>query len=161
MQRSYSQITSIRKVSYKDVQQIVDLDKKLFGEGGYENFSIRQYIDLFPNSFFVCEKSGNVIGYTLLGIEALTKNAWLLSLGVSTEHQGKGIGRALTKACDDFCISTSMDRCRLTVEPDNVSAISLYRDFGFTELEHKKNYYKQGDKRLLMQKFFVTNLDEA
>ena len=146
---------SIRKADYYDVQRIVDIDEKLFGEGAYPNFSVRQYIDLFPHSFFVSEIENLITGYGLVGVEALTPNAWLLSLGVLVEYQGKGLGRALTQACDDYCVSSGMEKCSLTVEPDNSVAISLYRKFGFVDVAHKKNYYKFGDERLLMEKVFV------
>ncbi len=145
---------SIRKANYSDVQAIVNIDRKLFGNGAYPNFSVRQYIDLFPNSFFVCEVNGIICGYGLVGVEAFTRNAWLLSLGVLKKFQGRGLGNALTEACDTYCIQSGIEKCSLTVEPNNQIAISLYKKFGFTELLCKKGYYKSGDERLLMEKHY-------
>lgn len=147
---------SIRKVRTSDLQAIVQLDEKLFGEESFSSYSIRQFINLFPESFFVAEQNELLVGYAVVGVKAFSNGAWLLSMGVSTPHQKCGIGTTLLAACDDYCKSSHMESCRLSTSPSNSSAISLYRRFGFEAESELRNYNEPGDHKLIMLKAYIS-----
>ncbi len=82
---------------------------------------------------FVAELAGAVVGSADLKqlAPALCRHVALYSIGVHPEHQGRGVGRALTQAALDHARSTALERIELYVRADNERAQALYRSFGF------------------------------
>jgi mycothiol synthase len=56
-------------------------------------------------------------------------------VAVSPEHQGQGLGRAVTVLGLDHLRSRGLDRVVLYVDEDNVAAVRTYSALGFTDLE--------------------------
>ena len=147
-------MTSIRLANSDDVDLLVEIDAELYGSDGYPHFSIKQYLDLFSNSFFVATSNEKLIGYCIIGVEAFSRQAWLLSMAVRELAQRHGVGKMLMEAAEEYCLKQPIDLCKLTVHPDNEVAISLYENFGYTVEKNYPNNYKPGDPRLLMTKSY-------
>ncbi len=147
--------TSIRKVQDADLSALVKIDSSLFGAESFPPFSMRQFINLCSESFFVAEKDGGMVGYAIVGIKPSSHDAWLLSLGVLKAHQNCGIGTNLLRACDEFCKISGINACRLTTDPDNTGAIKLYERFGFQKASEVRNYYESGDRKVMMIKRYT------
>ncbi len=145
---------SIRTVTDGDLQAVVAIDEALFGAESFSSFAMRQFINLFADSFFVAEQGGVLIGYAAIGVKASTKDAWLISAGVIEAHQNRGVGAELLKACDKYCEYSLVETCRLTTDPDNANAIRLYERFGFQVETELRDYYEAGDRKLLMIKTY-------
>jgi ribosomal protein S18 acetylase RimI-like enzyme len=141
---------SIRNARPSDIQAIADLEASLYGAEGYGNYAIRQFIDMFPDSFFVSQGEAALTGYALVGVKAASKMAWILSICVEKASQGQGIGRALIGRCIAYCTKNGFEVCALTVAPDNSSAVHLYESLGFSVTERVRDYYRAGDSRLVM-----------
>ena len=60
-----------------------------------------------------------------------TETGWLISMWVSPENRGQGIGSALIDAVIDLAACTGIARLALDVGNDNMSAMSLYATKGF------------------------------
>ena len=146
--------TSIRKVRAADLPAVVDIDRILFGAESFPSFSMRQFINLFPDSFFVAERNGLLVGYAAIGVKPFSGDAWLLSMGVLAPHQNGGIGTSLLTACDDYCKKSQVAACRLTTDPDNSGAIRLYEAFGFQLDSELRDYDEPGDRKLMMIKAY-------
>ena len=149
-------MTSIRLASSDDVDKLVEIDAELYGSDGYPHFSIKQYLDLFRNSFFVAERDKELIGYCIIGVEAFSTDGWLLSMAVRKSSQNAGVGRALMQAAEEYCVINPIDKCSLTVHPDNQAAVSLYQNHGYKIERTYPNYYKPSDPRLLMIKSYTS-----
>jgi L-phenylalanine/L-methionine N-acetyltransferase len=60
------------------------------------------------------------------------RHAMGLGIGVSKEHQNKGVGKALMAALIDYADNWAhILRIELTVYTDNARAVALYKQFGF------------------------------
>ena len=81
---------SIRTVRADDLQAVVDIDRALFGAESFSSFAMRQFLNLFPDSFFVAEHDSQLVGYATIGVQPSAKHAWLISAGVLERHQHKG-----------------------------------------------------------------------
>ncbi|MEO1242318.1 MAG: GNAT family N-acetyltransferase [Pseudomonadota bacterium] len=149
--------TSIRTVRASDLPAVVKIDKILFGAESFPSFSMRQFINLFPDSFFVAEQNGLLVGYAAVGVKPFSNDAWLLSTGVLEPHQNRGIGTNLLTSCDDYCEKSRVESCRLTTDPANSGAIRLYKTFGFQLNSELRNYYEPGDRKVMMIKTYDRN----
>jgi ribosomal protein S18 acetylase RimI-like enzyme len=74
---------------------------------------------------------------------------WITTIGVDPRYQHRGIGRALLRACEDRMKFT---RAKLTVRISNDNAISLYEQEGYRTIDIWKQYYKDGEDGLVMEK---------
>ena len=66
-----------------------------------------------------------------------------LGILVSDSHQNKGFGKSIMKILLDSFKKMNDKRLYLSVDEDNLKAVSLYKKFGFNLLEKKENilYY--------------------
>jgi ribosomal protein S18 acetylase RimI-like enzyme len=74
---------------------------------------------------------------------------WIATIGVLPDFQGRGIGRALLRACE---AQLKQPRIRLCVRVSNESAIHLYQQEGYLSLETWKEYYNDKESALVMEK---------
>jgi|GEM_PF-671181 len=82
---------------------------------------------------------------------------WLLSdadldfIQVAAHARGLGAARAMLTAGMENLRARGVKRLLLEVGVANLSAISLYKRYGFAEISKRKNYYKSGEDALVME----------
>lgn len=138
---------TVRNAVREDLAAIFALELATFPDETYGEIALRQFIDLFPERFFVAQIEGEIAGYGLGGIDDAGEG-WLLSLGVAPAHQGKRIGTALIDALLGSLAQVPV--IRLTVLPGNTGAQALYEKKGFTLEAYRTDYYGPGQDRLVM-----------
>lgn len=74
---------------------------------------------------------------------------WIATIGVHPRYQGRGIGRALLRACER---ELKFPHSKLTVRISNDRAISLYEKEGYRTVDIWKRYYNDGEDGLVMEK---------
>ncbi len=74
---------------------------------------------------------------------------WIATIGVLPEYRGRGIGRALLRACE---AQLKQPRIRLCVRISNLAAIQLYKEEGYLALDTWKEYYNDKESALVMEK---------
>lgn len=88
------------------------------------------------------EKQGKTgaqpIGYLVLNAlarEELTgvSQGWIMDIVVLPEYRGKGAGRVLLNAAEDYCRKHGVPYLGLAVSSHNVQALRLYENSGFAE----------------------------
>ena len=75
--------------------------------------------------------------------------AWIATVGVLPEYQRRGIGRALLRECEQ---RLTQPRLRLCVRVSNESAIRLYQQEGYLEMDTWREYYNDKENALVMEK---------
>lgn len=79
------------------------------------------------------ENSGNIIGIFLgYANDLITKNAYVVVLGVLKEYRSQGIGRSLINRMKELSRSYGMENVCLFTHQSNESAIRFYISNGFT-----------------------------
>lgn len=78
------------------------------------------------------------IGYLVLQTSAREEltgvsQGWIMDFAVLPEWRGKGAGRALLKAAEDYCSEQGLPYLGLAVSSHNVRALHLYEQSGFVE----------------------------
>lgn len=145
-----AQDVSVRRAAPADFEALHEVDGRVFGELGYPYFVLRQLFDGFPECWLVAASSKGLVGYSF-GVPSIDHSyAWLFGLAVDAAHRNRGYGTRLTMATLDMLGAMGVEHVRLTAEPENSTAIRLYRAFGFREAGFRKNYFGPGEHRLLM-----------
>lgn len=94
-----------------------------------------------PNSKYIVAKLGKeIIGFA--GIKIFLDEADIMNLVTKKSFRNKGIGCLLLKNLITISKNSNVKSINLEVKEDNLSAIHLYKKFGFQILGTRKNYYK-------------------
>ncbi|MCB8814096.1 GNAT family N-acetyltransferase [Desulfosporosinus shakirovi] len=103
------------------------------------------WIEQSESKAFIVEESeqdedtnARPIGYLVLhgsSREELTgiTQGWIMDIVVLPEWRGKGAGKVLLKAAEDYCREHEIPYLGLAVSSHNLKAIRLYEKFGFAE----------------------------
>ncbi|MHB8073761.1 GNAT family N-acetyltransferase [Desulfosporosinus fructosivorans] len=78
------------------------------------------------------------VGYLVLQTSAREEltgvsQGWIMDFAVLPEWRGKGVGRELLEAAEDYCSEQGIPYLGLAVSSHNVRALHLYEQFGFAE----------------------------
>ncbi|MDD1711377.1 MAG: GNAT family N-acetyltransferase [Methanoregulaceae archaeon] len=112
---------------------------------------IRQASVLYPTTFLVAEKNGDLTGYCIGALrEGIPSEAWILRLRVSLPHRRRRIGSDLVGTLLKIFLQKKVSVVYLSVAPENGAARNLYMKFGFEDITFKKGYFGEGEDRIIM-----------
>ena len=127
----------IRRATQSDINQIVILENDCFED----SWSEKELVNTLRNplyDIYVLEVSGEVVGYFVI---MTVDDCELLRICVKKEERGKGYASALINKIMEIINEKDVHRILLEVRHTNISAIKLYKKFGFAEFGVRKNYY--------------------
>jgi len=128
-------------------------------------------LSMFDNPFthgFVAEIDHQIAGYVRLFFNQDENRLYVPSLYFLPEFQGKGMGRQLLGAAEEYTAEKGLDELWIGVMVKNDQALSFYRKVGFqfvreepftmgkTTVSHLIGYKKLGRSSVLTEKTFVT-----
>ncbi len=97
----------------------------------------------------VAAPDGSLAGF-VCGTRGMTAGrSWIITLGVAPAHQRRGLGAFLLDTMEQRLKRPFM---RLTVREGNQPAIRLYSHTGYSVVERKPAYYRDGEAGLVMEK---------
>lgn len=142
----------ITKAKLEDLENIIAIEQHVFNTDSYPAFVVRQLFDISGHYFLVAKEENEVLGYALGGFNTKENRGWVLSLGVQEKGRGKGLGKQLTEQLIKVLKTQNPKDIFLTVYPNNVSAIKIYKDLGFEGEKVLDNYFLDNQKRIVMIK---------
>lgn len=87
-----------------------------------------------PHSTILVARQGEAIaGSVMVGHDG--HRGWLYYLAVEPALRGKGIGRALARAAEDWLRGRAVPKLMLMVRPDNADVRAFYEALGYLEEE--------------------------
>lgn len=118
--------------------QISDLihffKKNKLGQEKFRYFKKRPFEVINNHKVTILIKEDNeILAYGHLDVDG--ENVWL-GIMVSDFHKNKGVG---TKMMSEL-INSYSGKIKLSVDQDNITAINLYKKFGFKEIDNTQNY---------------------
>lgn len=135
-----------------DVSDICEIEDMCFGSKWNEKL-IAQEISNKNSCSFVCKKDGVVIGYVFFRF--VFDEGEVLRICTRTEFRKMQIASRLMDMILNFAEEKKINKIFLEVRRSNISAISLYKKFGFINYAERKRYYPDnGEDAILMQKIF-------
>jgi RimJ/RimL family protein N-acetyltransferase len=96
--------------------------------------------------FFVADDDGTIVGE--LGIQLASYGVAEFGMMVAADARGRGVGSALLAAAIEWARGAGAHKVGLQVWPDNDSAISLYRKFGFEQEGRLRRHYRRRNGEL-------------
>ena len=148
----------IRRATPVDLPQVIRLNRENLPENYSWDF-LRDTLISNPESFFVAERDGNIVGYIMCRVEfgftslsglSLTRKGHVISIAVDSGHRGRGIGRSLMVKAMEGLRGGGCSEVYLEVRVSNAPAIGLYESLGFGIVRRISGYYKDGEDAYVM-----------
>lgn len=142
-------LLSLQKATMEDVQTLLGIEKTTIGLKTYSGYftekEIKEYLD--NSVVYLIKKDYKIVGSISYEIKD-ENHAYLSGLVIKPEFHKQGLAKqALVKLLEKLNGFKVID---LVVHPDNVSALKLYKSFGFVVKDRKENFYGDGEPRLIM-----------
>jgi ribosomal-protein-alanine N-acetyltransferase len=100
-------------------------------------------------SYLVAEVGGRVAGHAVVSV--VVDVAELQRIAVDAEHRRGGVASALLDACVGAARAGGANRLLLEVREDNAGALAFYAARGFTEVDRRPRYYRDGATAVVMR----------
>lgn len=85
-----------------------------------------------PNSAILIGRDGDdIVATAMVGHEG--HRGWVYYVAVDPQRQGKGYGRAIMNAAEDWLRATGIEKLQLLVRPDNTQVKTFYESLGYGE----------------------------
>lgn len=125
-----------------DAARCAELEAQLFdGDDPWPERAFLAELAAKHNHYVAARVDDKLVGYA--GIARLGRlkpyEYEIHTIGVDPAYQGKGIGRQLLNRLIDYADGATIF---LEVRTDNVPAIALYENAGFTRIGLRKRYYR-------------------
>ena len=146
----------LRPAEEKDLEFIRKLSAEAFSKYGH-------YEEIVPAWFGeptviteLIEEKSDILGFAMLVLERKKifgfREAHLLAIGISVEHQRRGVGAALLKHMEDIARKYKAVQLNLWTAVDNEAAFSFFQKAGFKIQRFEDYYYPKGQAAVAMSK---------
>ena len=139
----------IQPASLRDLGSLRRLENVCFEKDAWSVFDLVAVLSWSEVIRLKAVIDGEMIGFVAGDPRPAQNTGWIATIGVDPRYQGRGIGTALLRACEE---RMSFPRVRLTVRISNDKAISLYKKEGYRTIDIWKRYYNDGEDGLVMEK---------
>ncbi len=144
----------LRQMNGADLDSVYQIERDVYHIDPWSKEQIASEFAGVPDTryYIVAEKEGKIVGYGGLFSPSRGVEADVQTVTVTTELQGKGIGRLLLVDLINEAVRRAAPAILLEVRVGNDSAIHLYRSCGFVEIAQRPNYYGRDLHALVMRK---------
>jgi ribosomal-protein-alanine N-acetyltransferase len=149
---------AIRRCEKEDIPAVIGINAKTLPEH-YSDYFYHEILEEFPETFLVTELADVVVGYIMCRIEygfsnvkrlGLARKGHVVSVAVTEEHRGKGLGTKMIQLAQGVMKEKSAKECYLEVRVSNKEAIDLYQNLGYKVTGRLDAYYRDGEAAYLM-----------
>ena len=132
---------NIRPMRETDISQAADIHRRFLEDGLIDKaeYSIEDLFAAFikrsPRTCIVAEAEGSVMGFIVGDVKewsyGVERTGWIEIVGVSPEHMGKGIGKALGEALLAYFSDEGIREVYTSVRWDSGDLIEFFKSIGF------------------------------
>ena len=132
---------TVRRATIEDAKEIFAIEMECFS-GPWSLDSIEtELMNEDKKLYYVVEDVNGVVGYA--GAWLVYDEGQITNIAIRPSARRQGFGAKLTSALIEECFKRGMHEIFLEVRISNLSALSLYRQLGFTVKGMRKNYYSE------------------
>ncbi len=130
-------VLTLRPMRHEDIEEVMRIEHGIYPYP----WSAGNFSDSLDSGYVckVAELDGAMVGYAVL--MPLLDEANLLTIGIATEHQRRGLGEELLRSMMTLARDAGIRKMFLEVRPSNSAALALYRKCGFSEIGLRRAYY--------------------
>lgn len=122
------------------LSSIARIECELFNDA-WDGLAVHSLLGQFGAGVIICcDDDDKLLGYCIYQI--VFETAEILRIGTDSHHQRQGVGSALLYEFIKLCKNKVVQRILLEVRADNTSAIRLYEQHGFYQIDVRAGYYK-------------------
>jgi ribosomal protein S18 acetylase RimI-like enzyme len=140
----------IEPAALGDLRAVYRLERVIFPLDAYSYFDLMLLL-FWPGTVVLkyVAPDGALAGFAAGAPPRHDRYGWIITLGISPDHQRRGLGRRLLAACESQLDAACI---RLTVRASNMPAIRLYEATGYQFVTRRPGYYRDGEAGLIMEK---------
>lgn len=132
---------TVRRATIEDAKEIFAIEMECFSVPWSLDSIETELLNEDKKLYFVVEDGNGVVGYA--GAWLVYDEGQITNIAIRPSARRQGFGAKLTSALIEECFKRGMHEIFLEVRISNLSALSLYRQLGFTVKGMRKNYYSE------------------
>jgi ribosomal-protein-alanine N-acetyltransferase len=129
----------LRAATAEDIAAVHSLERICFTDAWSEGMLLSSLTD--GVDFTLLLDGETLIGYSIVD-RRVQGEAELHNVAIIPEYRGKGLSSLLMDKMISDCAENGVSVIFLEVRENNAPAINLYKKYGFTAIDKRKNYYK-------------------
>ncbi len=139
---------NLRDATARDAPALVVLEATLFGDDAWSQVAVLEELEGAGRHAVVAVEGDEVVGY------AVTRQAGevadLQRIGVRADRRRAGIAGTLLEAVLGRARDDGANGMLLEVSALNTAALAFYTRSGFTEIDRRRRYYRDGSDAVVM-----------
>lgn len=132
---------TVRRATIEDAKEIFAIEMECFSVPWSLDSIETELLNEDKKLYYVIEDVDGVVGYA--GAWLVYDEGQITNIAIRPSARRQGFGAKLTSALIEECFKRGMHEIFLEVRISNLSALSLYRQLGFTVKGMRKNYYSE------------------
>ena len=140
---------SIEPANLRDLATLQELEKICFDSDAWSMLDLLGVLTFPAMVRYKAVFGQEMIGFAAGEIRRPQEAGWIITLGVHPGFRRQGVARALLSSCEQHM---PVPRLRLCVRLSNHPAIDLYQKAGYQQVELWKQYYRNGEDAVVMEK---------
>ena len=132
---------TVRRAMIEDAKEIFAIEMECFSVPWSLDSIETELLNEDKKLYYVVEDANGVVGYA--GAWIVYDEGQITNIAIRPSARRQGFGAKLTSALIEECFKRGMHEIFLEVRISNLSALSLYRQLGFTVKGMRKNYYSE------------------
>lgn len=139
----------IYEMKFQDLELIAETLETNFDN--FWNYNIfKSELENKNSKYLVAKINGQIVGFA--GIITVLDEADISNIVVRKDFRNQKIGSCLLENLINLALSLNLKTINLEVRESNISAIKLYKKFGFEVCGLRKRYYDNIENAILMLK---------
>ena len=132
---------TVRRATIEDAKEIFAIEMECFSVPWSLDSIETELVNEDKKLYYVIEDANGVVGYA--GAWLVYDEGQITNIAIRPSARRQGFGAKLTSSLIEECFKRGMHEIFLEVRISNLSALSLYRQLGFTVKGMRKNYYSE------------------
>lgn len=134
-----SENVEILKMKVEHLDDIMRIERDLFSSQWPRSIFKAELKENPFAHYYIIKYEGKVVGYA--GLWLLMEGAQVTNIAISSDYQGKRLGKALFSFIYQKAMTSGCESLSLEVRKSNEVAQNMYRQFGMTISGIRKEYY--------------------
>ena len=134
------------------IKKIFDNELESFGVMGGADMWMIMSFSRYGKLYVLLNESNDLLSVAQFQGVLGKKEVFLYGFSTSLKERGKGYGKILLEECHNKLKMLEIEKIYLTVDPENIQAINMYKKAGYLIEELQKDEYGKGIDRYLMIK---------